>query len=55
MAYQNRELMLQRLKLKQMEMQSVFHDELKEVYREQRKFRHDIKNHLQVMSGADRK
>ena len=51
MAYQNRELMLQRLKLKQMEMQSVFHDELKEVYREQRKFRHDIKNHLQVMVG----
>lgn len=51
MAHQNKELILHRLKLKQMEMQSVFHDELKEVYQEQRKFRHDIKNHLQVMLG----
>ena len=51
MANQSKELILQRLKLKQMEMQSIFQDELKAIYQEQRKFRHDIKNHLQVMLG----
>lgn len=51
MAHQNKELIRQRLKLKQLEMQSVFQDELKAIYQEQRKFRHDIKNHLQVMQG----
>lgn len=51
MAHQSKELILQRLKLKQMEMQSIFQDELKAIYQEQRKFRHDIKNHLQVMQG----
>lgn len=51
MAYQNKQLTFQRLKLKQVEMQSVFHEELQEMYDRQRKLRHDVKNHLQVMWG----
>lgn len=51
MARKSEKLLVQGLKLKQMEMQVSYYEELDAAYQVQQKFRHDLRNHLQVLQG----